>query len=865
MTESRAPSFRELLLARRGLASILPGTGLADLDCLRAVELECANIGYVLSTPLQAHLQACSNTELAAFLKFATTALDSFMGGGRLHEPLFRRFPEGIPSDTEALWWKKVLVHYLQANDQPCLFCGGDGTTHVLRPCKHVICDNCFDGKNYSACPVCEHQVDRNSPFFSASVERHLPKERVTFKRLDLCLDLDHEASKMFVALCERRQALSPDDREALSTIVLEYSTKVLEWLPEVIPLRENIALIFGTLFRAQSGIEIFQAACQRMTTATDMLRFISVVSGTDGSLQRETHLLQVDRSRAPKRFWESLEDAKKAKWREAASDTLSLPLKIYRFKVAKFARAIRRAIFAFLEAIPRDRLIEDMLRHQEYWTWVGEFLHPGEYESRFPAVALAFRTVRKKSEDGVAAPRFVSWNRRLEEFLNRRQIERALTLLHERPGEFARKLDWLLRMALRDDAAIDQVKGAFEVLLPSIATPVLLTLRSHLPARDKKSPIRVYWPKARAAMGVSALDHRALLPKATTESLVQLIEEELLKRFSEKERYGLGIIDQALQEIPVPFNERTASPSAVTLPRGSRIPAPLKQTLRLFLHWRQPQSGGRTTDLDLSIAFYNDEWSHIGVCSYYQLRLNSDRGAEIAKCAGDMRNGPWPNGATEFVDIKTAAARQGGARFAVMVVNNYAGMPFSQLESAFAGYMARDDVFGHYFDPRTVEMKFNVTGENGVFIPFVLDLQDQTLHWLDVQSKGQLEFNNVATSNAAITKICPELIAYFQSGVRPNIYSLALLHAAARCNCVLIRGETDSIFERAEGESPKHFLNRLVNDRQTKLPKNFSLGSDPVLALLFRGDLNLPPESAAYAIFREQVSPTLSASDLLS
>jgi hypothetical protein len=38
--------------------------------------------------------------------------------------------------------------------------------------------------------------------------------------------------------------------------------------------------------------------------------------------------------------------------------------------------------------------------------------------------------------------------------------------------------------------------------------------------------------------------------------------------------------------------------------------------------------------------------------------------------------------------------------------------------------------------------------------------------HGLDVFARGKLALNNVASSNAAITRICPELISYFGNGV---------------------------------------------------------------------------------------------------
>src|SRR5919206_2875689 len=65
----------------------------------------------------------------------------------------------------------------------PCLFCPVYQMDKVeLSPCLHVVCDQCFDSANYSACPVCEHHVDRRSPFFKPSgVRLPSPAERVTF------------------------------------------------------------------------------------------------------------------------------------------------------------------------------------------------------------------------------------------------------------------------------------------------------------------------------------------------------------------------------------------------------------------------------------------------------------------------------------------------------------------------------------------------------------------------------------------------------------------------------------------------------------------------------------------------------------
>ena len=81
-----------------------------------------------------------------------------------------------------------------------------------------------------------------------------------------------------------------------------------------------------------------------------------------------------------------------------------------------------------------------------------------------------------------------------------------------------------------------------------------------------------------------------------------------------------------------MPFNERTASAAAVSLPRGSRIRVPVEKTIRLFLHWCQPEKDGDQTDLDLSVALYDEAWRYLGVCSYYQLKLAGKGRADRTK-----------------------------------------------------------------------------------------------------------------------------------------------------------------------------------------------------------------------------------------
>jgi len=862
----------ELLLTRQGLLSVAPGDGETTPALLQAVDLELAALGYALSIRLRQRLATLGPEDLTRTQEWMGRALAEGLGATHTHEPLFRNFPRGIPKDTFDLWVRKVLVHFVQAPGQPCLFCRRVGTTHVLNPCLHVVCDRCFDGANYSACPVCEHHVDRDSPFFKPSARRlPSPARRVIFRLLDLGEGDEVEARRLFLSLCARQQALSPTDRDALATIVEGCTEAVLDWLPEEIPLKETIAAIFAGLLTGGGDSETVLARARTyLTTATDVLRLLAALSGADPALQGQTVYRPVQR--------------------ELREHTVTVPvaMTIRRFEVARLGRPLRRGLLGMLESLAFERLVEDMLRHRSYWLWAGEFLHPFEYAARFPRVALAFAVLRE------TRPGDDALGRRLGDDAAIRQLERApdqayvyrtyyarleraaldgdsaafTALLAERPGELGRRLDHALRVALAAGQPPEAVVDAYLARTAALSTPLLATLLGLLPTRADKAPIRLFWPKGQIAKGVSAPDEWPPLPESVIAPLVDGTRRALLRRFADRPHFSDGVVDRALATVVAPFNERTASRSAVSLPRGSRVRVPDGRVLRLFLHWRQPEVGGSESDLDLSVAFYDAAWEYVGVCSYYSLRFNGQRVRDIARSAGDLRDAPYPDGASEFVDLHRERARAEGIRYAVMVVNNYHGMPFSALDRAYAGLMARDDDEGLHFDPGAVALKFDLQGENGVFLPMVVDIEQEAIHWLDVYSTGEFDLNNVETSRAAIRKICPEMLAYFGSGVRPSVYDLALLHAAARCQNVYLRDEDGAgarRYARRPAEDPLSFHQRIIAGEAEEERRALPAFAEPVFACLFHGDADLPTGSTCYALFRERQTSLIAASDLLS
>ncbi len=356
------------------------------------------------------------------------------------------------------------------------------------------------------------------SEFFARRKERaQSGREQVTLKVLDLGDGESVEAQRLFESLCARKQAMSPDDRSALTVIVQESQSDVLDWLPAEIPVKENIAIVFGELLKIGSSDLILSHAKPYLKTATDVLRVIAVYSGANPSLQTETLISY------PEHGWQMQYK------------------NVNVFKVAKLGRPLRRSILAFLSRMPFERLVEDMLRYEASWINVGEFLHPFEYGTRFPVVASAFAILRKTqlksdfladmirgtvgafnlapNDDGVID--FSTFNGRLEKAVDAKDGVEFTRLLEGRPGELARRLDHALRLVLSAGQSPKVVVEAFLTGMASMATPVLTTLLALLPTRTSKAPVRLFWPAGEVAKGVSAPDKRMELPEDVVEPLV--------------------------------------------------------------------------------------------------------------------------------------------------------------------------------------------------------------------------------------------------------------------------------------------------------------------------------------------------------
>ncbi|OKH92850.1 MXAN_6230/SCO0854 family RING domain-containing protein [Streptomyces uncialis] len=843
-----------------------PGRPSEDLP-LVALEAELLERGHVLTAPLRAALAALDRRGLRRQGMALLRDLDRLTGADRTHTPLFRGFPHSVPKNTHELYVRRVFALLLQTPEQPCVLCGTTGVVHPVAPCAHLVCRSCWDGADYSGCPLCHRRIDPADPFLRPTAPT-TPADgpppapvKGPLQPLALATDPAADSARALGRLLGRRTPLSPEDREDLA-VLLAHAPTTPDWLPEDIPVRETKALVLGTLLRepaTRDAVRPLLAA--RLTTATDVLRLLHVWSGGGADLGEVTP----------------------------------------RVRLRTLPRPLRRELLAALDALPTRALVEDMSRHPSGWKRAAELLHPYERHERHPRAALACAVLRgtELTDDALGAAlrrtasehpdavrvegtrvRARTWGARLEDALRARDTRTAVGLLARRPGELVRRLDHLLRLTSDDPKAADRVADVLRETLPKAGTGPLLSAYGQLRARHLPAGRRVFLPRGRVTRSYSTDDTRTPLPEAVTTRACALLETELLRRLSAASRVDLAVLDTDLADLAVPSAERAAARSLIRVPRGSTRPLPDGQIVRLFLHWTQ--DGHKAVDLDLSVAFYDARWEYLGLCDYTRLRFR-----DAATHSGDLTSAPRPNGSSEYVDLDPVALGAAGVRYAVPVVFAYDNTPFDELADAFAGFMALPRVGRDArFDPRAVRQRFDLAGSSRILLPMLVDLERRTCLWTDVHLPASEGYHSVERHRWDLGRIGRDLTESFGRG-RTTLWDLAVWHAAARAEQVAVihrdpRPEgTDELwhYRRQAGETVTAFAARIrdVGTPQRRLPSKdvdklaaAHARGKRVLCALVRGDL--APDDVTGEVYRLLPGPVdgcgleqLAAQDLVA
>jgi hypothetical protein len=495
---------------------------------------------------------------------------------------------------------------------------------------------------------------------------------------------------------------------------------------PDNIPFKENMSLIGS--YMVENGIAINGL----VKNATDILRIAVHMSDGDVSLATNT-----------------------------------------RFR--NFKRKERKVLTKALENVGRE---EDIARHSGKWIRLGHALHVGDYSSK------AYNLLKKVREN----EKIETFGSKVERHLANKHPVKATKLLKSRPGDFARRLDHILRLVgtAREQKII--VKAFLEVA-GDVSTRVLLQLKGHFARRDQDIDKRVVFPKGNVQKA-ELIDGQKALPKTVCNMITIGIEKVLVDRFASGEKLGNIYIDSDLEDFPIPAQQRSASDGTFDLPRGSRMSfGDDKNVLRFFLYWV-----GR--DIDLSGIFYNENFQRVDSISYTNLRN------PYAWHSGDITNAP--NGASEFVDVDIDRAIAEGIRYVAMSVYVFSGQTLKDHSISFAGWMTREHLESNeIYEPETVEYKIDLNSENRNSMPVIFDLWERKAIWADMShldSAYGRRPHNVHTNAASLKDIVEAMVC---NDNKVNLYDLFTMHRG-RANIVESREDADLVFAWDGDVSPK-------------------------------------------------------------
>lgn len=650
-------------------------------------------LGFTVSKELLDVMLSYERKEFESLYKDLMPKLKALVGADVVYNPMYPNFPEQVMEASDAELFFNAIIHYF--------------TFGQWMP---------------------EYEKEERLPLFDVN------------KMTVLTVGTKTDLMDIFSNLVASKTSLSAQDKADVEEIVMTVADYG-NYLPDEIPLKENVALI-GKLIIEKAPVKNASYIQKYFKTATDVLRLITALSDGDISLATNT-------------------------------------------KYRKLKRPERRMIMDLLAGC--GNIVEDLFRYQYEWIRVGEIVHPGEYkESKYDSVNSAFKLLRADDKP-------LMFGGKVHAAITSGKMKEAATLLKDRPGEFARQLD----KVLRDATDKNYVVNCFKAVANDVSTTVLLQVRQHFMTRNNGDKLRIFFPKGNVARAIIAENNLPVIDDKYCKSVVKICENALAENYKSKDFLGNVFIDEELKNYIVPFSQRSANSAVKTVVRGSKLPIKEDATaVRGFIWWTNIPGNGwdSRVDIDLSAAFFDDNWNYVDHVSYTNLR---SKGMQ-AYHSGDITDGgsPTGNGVAEFLDINIEAAAN-KARYVVYQIYSYTGQSFANMPNCRFGFMEREDVdSGEIFEPTTVSMKMDVTSPSKVSVPVIFDCKERKMIWCDMNiGINEMRRNyggiNLESNLGGVKDVCKAIV----NMNKPNVYDLALLNAQARGILVNDRNQADIIF----------------------------------------------------------------------
>ncbi len=537
---------------------------------------------------------------------------------------------------------------------------------------------------------------ENDDGFISEDINDFEREEVHSDNKVSLKLINEQEANKILIELVkdmfESKQAISCDETNfILSCFQNLFDKENLYHLIDDIPFKENIAIYVNTIRKlypneTKLGDVFNEKVLSFIKTPTDLLRVYAIISDGDYTLNDNSKFISLDRK-------------------------------------------CRRLFLVILNnmCVNKDYVYDDFSRHDFLWKKAFEKLHVGEYEKQYPHIYLVCKNIREDN--------YSTYYSMLEK--NKNNQVGLISLLRKRPGEFARRLDMLLRNASFET---EYTLQEFEKIADQVSSNVLLQLYTFFQNRNLYSTRIFCIKKLYYNSYIEVEDKRDDIPGYIIERVCVVILNALKNIYSSYPRIENVYLDESMKNYAMPMNSRNKSTGNKTLTFGTRLKLDEEDGsfIRFFTHWKNMNKGNdKRVDIDLSVELVNEDFTSTRSVSWHDLfggrKFDTYHSGDIVTA---------PKGASEFIDLDYIKASK-YYRYGVICNYVFTGQDFCDIPECFSGvmFMEKKGKRGVVFNPEFVKYKYDLTqygsSEN---IALAIDFKTRELIWMDIpRSSGRM------------------------------------------------------------------------------------------------------------------------------
>lgn len=544
----------------------------------------------------------------------------------------------------------------------------------------------------------------------------------------------------IFTDLVQVNVPLTAKDFETIEWFVDTYCDDLP--MPAAIPLKENLCML------AAKGIPV------PVKTGTDVLRIAAYMSDLGSDL---------------------ILPSKKIKASGWGGRYINNPeYKLHRFR--KFSRPEKKHLLGLLEKVVN---VGELKTREGRWIKLFNMLNPQDYKTRFPKVYKAAYLLRNQSTNKQLAEssekngyarnkKVITWKGKLYRAYKNSFLG-GLLMQKERPGEFARALDALLRNNVKHTT---DILRAFKESSIKVSNKVLFELITHFKGRSDSGERSVFIPGARKPVVLPMLPPMDI-------KIIEEIEATIWEVFFEKYKLlpslGKVWIDENLKKISLPSNMKILDDSLAVVIRGTRTPfgEDIKM-INAYSYWT------KGTDIDLSMTFLKENGDKT-VCSFSRMRPfpgSQHSGDIIPRVDGKY---------AEYIGIDIKKTLVQNYRYGLMTVHNFNGGSLDSV-GCLAGFQEVKELkASKTWLPTNAVASMKLGSPDSTIALILFDFVDR--EWILVD----IDLNQIPMSTGR------EFIGYIEALAQPpkmSVYTLLRMHADAR-GCIIDEVEAaDTVFK---------------------------------------------------------------------